>query len=169
MVCESAGLLYSPLPPEAYSRKCEKDGSTGIGYQMRNPEQRALWNLYWLSEPRLDEFLNGGPFSRLDFKMYTACKKALEQQSGGRLLADLVQSLAPPVFAEHIASNEHKDLEPFKLGGVAWLKGIRARAEVFRGIVSAQGNAYFVRFTPKLGVTAPAESAKIMTLAFTKS
>jgi hypothetical protein len=152
-----------------YSRPCAK-GRAGIGYELRTEEVRPLWNLYWLSEPRLDEFLAGGPSSRIDFQIYRACRIALTQQLDGRLVFGWMQGKYPALFAGALATADHQHLEPFKLRGPEWIRTVISRARMCRGLVEEHGPVAFVNFGGKeLNVTTARNSAKIMTLALVKT
>lgn len=144
---------FSPRPPEDYSVQTVEDGPIGVGFELRRPEHRALWNLYWLSEPRLDEFLQGGPTSVLNFDMYKACRAALSQVVDGVPLETLLDRLSPTQLAAKLEGATH--LEPFKLGGAAWLDTVRARSATVRGVVREQAGVVHVNFSRKVGVTSP--------------
>jgi hypothetical protein len=160
--------LYSPLPPEFYSRPCTV-GRAGIGYELRAESARPLWNLYWLSEPRLDEFLRGGPTGLLDLKLFGACKRSLVQELDGEPVAQ--QTIKQPaVFVATLLRSPHKHLEPYKLLGVQWVRTVSARSRLCRGVQKEEGTVAFVNFGGKPAVvTSARESAIIMTLALKKN
>lgn len=158
---------YSPAAPEQYSRECPSLGRIGIGAELSTPEHLPLWNLYWLSEPRVDDLLNGGG-SKLDMKMFRACGKALWQTVGGRFVHELTAELSSGAFADALLADPHEHLAPFKLRGQAWLDTVQSRARLFRGVVREEGTVSYVRFAGR-PVTTLSHSAKIMPLALVKS
>jgi hypothetical protein len=164
---QNQALLYSPYLPEIYSRPCS-DGRAGIGYELRSVASRPLWNLYWLSEPRLDEFLKGGPSSLIDFQMYGACKVALEQTVCGEFVRDLVLGLPASVFVQRVKANPHQHLAPYELRGRAWLHALVKRASAARGVQREDANVLYAGFGGRAPVTTPGHSARIMTLALRK-
>lgn len=160
--------LYSPLPPEAYSRPSGK-GRAGVGFELRAPAARPLWNLYWLSEPKLDEFLTGGPRSLIDLRLVRACRLALDQAVAGKLVGEWMHHYHPIAFAGALQS-KHKHLEPYKLLGAQWVEIVSARAWICRGLVAANGPVHYANFGGKeVDVTLAGNSARIMTLAFKKN
>lgn len=161
-------LLYSPRPPEAYSRRCGEVGLVGVGIELSGEECRAAWNLYYLSDPAVDSFLTGwGSGPSLDIEMLRACMRAQHQKLGGEIVRDVVLREPAPVFAQLVASRPHKHLAPYRLGREKWLATITARAGHYRGLVAIQGNLITGSFGRKM--TKPPGSAIIMPLSFPKS
>lgn len=161
--------LYSPFPPEAYSRPCGK-GHAGIGYELRALEARPLWNLFWLSEPKLDEFLEGGPRSLIDMRVLTACRRALEQDLAGRAVKAWMVG-HPMLFAGALKRpRAAKQLVPYKIFGAQWVETVMSRAQECRGRIFTDGVIEYANFGGRpYDVTLAGNSAKIMTLAFKKN
>lgn len=165
-------VLYSPLSPESYSRPCRDLGRAGIGAELAGLEYRALWNLYWLSDPALDTFISGwGDGPRLNLKMLSACGAALKQKSAGFLIRDMLLTTTPDDFVQHVCLRRahHAHLVPFKLVGARWLETIRQRAGMYRGLVKETGNIVYAQFGKKPSVTTPGQSAIIMPIAYLKN
>jgi hypothetical protein len=169
---QQAAVLYSPLPPEDYSRPCPDLGRAGIGAELSSDEHRAVWNLYFLSDPALDGFISGWETSaRVNMKMLAACGKALSQKLDGYTVRELVLVRSPQGFVEHVMRAKHTHLAPYRLAKAKWVETIRARAQLYRGSVKQEGTVVFVNFGQRptqAVVTSAPESAKIMPLAFPK-
>ena len=174
---EAALLTYSPRPPEAYSRPCSELGRVGIGFEMRAPERRAGWNLYWLSDPALDDFIAGdvawAAGEPIDMRILQACVKATKQEAGSELVGELLLRLKPTAFVQRLHETGYKHLAPYRLRRDAWIKTISARANLFRGLVVREGTVHHVQFgqgvSQKKDETAAPISATIMTLEFRKT
>jgi hypothetical protein len=173
----AAPQLYSPRPPAAYTRPCEHLGQVGIGAEMERAEVRPQWNLYWLSEPRLDFFLNDitvwQAAPSIDPELLVACFKAVTQQLGGSVMRDLLLKLSPVEFVARVKSSPHKHLAPYVLRGPLWTQTIERRAALFRGALASDGSIVHANFGRKAVdekvETKPASPARIMTLAFRKT
>jgi len=150
------GLLYSPLSPEAYTRYSEKMGGRfGVGRELAFEGRRPQWNLYWLSDPAVDHFLDDEAAWQsapaIDFKLFQACcKAAYAQKVGDTQLYSMLTMLTPEKLVEAIKANPHKHLAPFKLRGAAWLDMMQERAQKFRGAVAFVGNVQHVAFGKKV-------------------
>jgi hypothetical protein len=169
--------LYSPREPAAYSRPClELGGSVGIGAEMGGSEVRAQWNLFWLSEPRLDLFLSDATTWQtapsIDPKLLVACYQAVKQHLEGSVISDLLIELTPHNFVKRVKSCRHDHLAPYRLLGLRWIETIEARAKLFRGITAEAGKVTYASFGRKLcdqkKETPPTTQATIMTLALRK-
>ena len=162
--------LYSPHPPEAYSRPNGKDARAGVGYMLRAHAQRALWNLYWLSEPKVDLLLDqrkGALAPKLDLRVLTACNRTLARAVGGVRVEELVALVSPIEFVGWLERKGCRHLETHKLLGAAWLETMRGRSGMFRGVTGTSSNVSFVQFGQR-PVTTDGRSAKIMPLASRK-
>jgi hypothetical protein len=170
MTCSSAAVappLYSPFPPEAYSRSCGKTRA-GVGFELRAIERRPLWNLYWLSEPKLDELAAGHP-AKVDMELLRACGAALKQKLEDRLVSAWMQSEHPLMFAGALRAS-YRHLEPYKLRGRAWINTVLERAYGCRGVMAQDGPIVHVNFGGRTSdVTLAGNPAKIMPLAFKKN
>ncbi len=158
--------LYSPFPPETYSRPDGKSRA-GVGYMLRGPVNRALWNLFWLSEPRVDELLSGGPHALLDLDMLKACDESLEQTLGGEFVRDYMLNQPAQVFGNALRNHPHTHLAPYQLRRYQWVHTVAKRALGRRGAIADVGNVTFAEFGGL--VTTFEGSAKIMPLALRKS
>lgn len=169
-------LLYSPHPPAHYTRPCAVLGRVGIGAEMDRPEVRPQWNLFWLSEPKLDSFLGNNvtwqTAPNIDAELLAACYEAVRQPVDGALLGELLVFMPPPDFVKYLRGRRYDHLAPFKLRGEAWLKTMEERAKTFRGTVAKDGKVTYINFAPKQldekEQTKPKRSARIMTLALRK-
>jgi hypothetical protein len=144
-------LLYSPHPPDAYTRPCCELDKVGIGVEMSGPERLPQWNLYWLSDAALDDFLVDYATWRratetIDLKMLEACFAATKQKLGGKLVEDLLRSLTPVEFVAYVKGHRHRHLGPYKLRGPAWLALIEQRSKQFRGVLAKSGNVFRTNF-----------------------
>lgn len=162
-------VLYSPQPPQDYSRPCPDLGRAGIGAELSGKGHRALWNLYFLSDPALDGFVRGWETSpRLNLKMLAACGKALGQELDGYAVRELVLVRSPQGFVEHLMRAEHAHLAPYRLAKAAWVRTVQARAQLYRGSLKQQGTVVYANFGQRptqAPVTMSGQSAIIMTLA----
>jgi hypothetical protein len=169
-------LLYSPQPPIAYTRVCAELGRVGIGVEMQREDMRAQWNLYWLSDPALDNFLADDDqwqtAATIDTELMMACCKATRQQVGGELLSRLLLSLTPEDLVERVLAHDYTHLHPFQLRGNAWILAIRQRSQMFRGALREEGSVVYAAFAKRPTdlkiATTPTRSATIMTLASRK-
>lgn len=168
--------LYSPHPPEAYTRPdndIDTPGLCGVGLEFCAPERRAAWNLYWLSDPAVDNFLlaeaEWACSKGIDFDLMSACLQAMQQDLGGVPMKALLSEGTAGEFAEHLRRHPHKHLAPHKLRGETWLMTVGERAANARGALILHGNLYNVNFTRKPGLVTDATvepiSATIMPLA----
>jgi hypothetical protein len=152
-------------------------GPVGIGAEMDRPDMRAQWNMYWLSDPAVDQFLVDDEqwltAPTIDIPLMMACCASVRQKLGGEPLARLLLSLNPQRLVLRIKSQPHEHLAPFKLVGAPWLATIESRAGLFRGAVSQSGSVVEVSFARRPSdlkiETAPERSATIMTLASRKT
>jgi len=77
MIQHNGSICYSPYPPLDYTGVAGSGNRLGlVKYYADDPQ---LWNLLWLIEPRLDEYLN--PSITLDG--YTALANTLDHQKFG--------------------------------------------------------------------------------------
>lgn len=141
--------LYSPYPPVDYSRKDAEGVRFGIGAEMQSLNRRALWNLYWLSDPNVDSLLaddvTWSAAPAVDYELLEACGGSLNQRIADETVGSLVMSLPAREFVRTVHMNDHAHLKPFALRGAAWLHTIsqraagmiRGRAMVIDGVVWA--------------------------------
>lgn len=138
---------YSPLPPEDYSYSAPCNQRAGIGYEMSTPEERAAWNLYWMSDPAIDDLALLEPKgAQLDYKMLARCYEALDQELGGFKVRELLETLTPTAFVERVKANDHKHLAPYAFAGEAWLRTIGERARAPRGLIEQVGKVFYAQF-----------------------
>lgn len=144
-------LRYSPHPPEAYTHPSGAKGRVGIGREMIGPERLPHWNLYWLSDPGLDDFLaDAETWNRtargIDLNMFRACYLATKQKVGGRTVGEMICSLKPTDFVEYLKGHRHKHLAPYKLRRKKWVDVIEQRSVQFRGLLGKTGNVLHANF-----------------------
>lgn len=168
----TAAPLYSPFPPLEYSRLCPQVGRVGVGVELSAPEDRAAWNLYYLSDPGVDSFVNewdAGPGP--DLEMLSACSRALGQSLSGRFVSTWLAELPSREFAMLLSGASCHHLAPYVLRGNAWVETVKSRAALFRGLVRAEGSVKYAQFAgrPITKVTRPSDSAIIMPLSLRKT
>jgi hypothetical protein len=117
-----------------------------LSTMLSSPSQRALWNLYWLSEPKLDDVLNGAPSSVLDPELLRVCDIALEQTVGGLFVRELVTDADPTAFARALENSPYTHLAPYELRGWTWAEIVKLRSRKLRGARVTQGNVTYVNF-----------------------
>lgn len=170
-------MLYSPYPPSHYTRPCSEIGRVGIGTEMACAGARAPWNLFWLSEPAVDHFLDDqaawATAEPINLDMLAAAFEACTQRLEGMLVGDLIMSSPAPEFVRVVKWGNHRHLAPYRLRGEEWLRTIDERSKLYRGVVGHTGTVAYLNFRqrpPDLKEeTRRSGSATIMTLAFRKT
>jgi hypothetical protein len=148
-------MLYSPRTPMDYTRVNEDGLPFGIGRELAGEGRRAWWNLYWLSDPAVDEFLQSEEVwlagdVLISFDLVKACALSVKQELGGRPMAELLVTLTPTQFLAHLEAHSYEHLEVFKVGGAGWLRTARDRAGLYRGSVSEDGKVVYASFGRKV-------------------
>lgn len=151
MIDDKEGLLYSPHPPIAYSVMDPKGYRFGIGRELSSEGRLAWWNLYWLSDPAVDRFLDDAEarskeIGGVSLEMVTACAEATKQNLGKFVLGDLLITLKPTELIQRVKDNPHSHLAPYKLAGEAWVKTIEERSRLSRGVLSKTDGVVYANF-----------------------
>lgn len=154
MISDKESLLYSPHEPGAYTRVGSDGLAYGIGRELSFEGRRAWWNLYWLSDPAVDCFLDdeeawAKSAEGVSHEMLTACAKAAKQKLGKVMLGSLLHTLKPTELIQRVKDNPHTHLAPYKLAGKTWLKTIEERSRLFRGVLSEMDKVVYVSFGKK--------------------
>lgn len=154
MISDAEGLLYSPRLPMDYTRLSPKGYRFGIGRELSFEGRRAWWNLYWLSDPTVDYFLDDEVTwakrnSNVNNKMLSACAKAIRQKLGNSVLSDLLLNLKPTQFVQRVKDNPHSHLHPYKCLGEEWLRAIEKRSCLFPGVFGKADKVIYTNFGKK--------------------
>lgn len=144
-------MLYSPYPPAAYTRPNEDGHSIGIGRELGFEGQRALWNLYWLSDPRIDFYLGDdahwadAPVIKWEFIKETA-KTVNRQKLGGVMVGPMLLTLTPTQFVDRLNESKHDHLFVARVFGAGWLDTVTQRSKLYRGTLAVEGTVRYANF-----------------------
>lgn len=144
----SKPLVYSPLPASSYViqgvEACE------ASWIMAQPLALPIWNLFWLSNPNIDNLPGAG---KDWWKVYRPLKQSLSAVAGDVMSDEvLYRKLLMPVhrFAEWFERADHKVYLSYKVfGGDLWVSAVMSRAKEHGLVLGTSGNIVYANFNKK--------------------
>jgi hypothetical protein len=143
--------LYSPLPVKSYYLQGRDNDAvrTIINFD----EGPSIWNLLWLSYPKLDNIPGSGlNWTRVYISSPDLFSAAIHDVNEYATLAQMLKE-HPAKFAKWFAKEDHKAWHCYAIGGEDWVSTVLARAQeaVNRvwGNVKVEGNVIRVQFGGK--------------------
>jgi len=137
--------IYSPRPPIAYQIKGQE--SCEVSWLLSLPESHAVWNLFWLSVPAVDDIPHLGLRWWTSYKAKPLAAATVVKDVMGCEVLYRKLMMPPHRFVEWFRRAEHTAYESFTLfGSTHWVETVLKRANSVALATAIEGNVIYGRF-----------------------